>query len=131
MVSLEQTVATPVCPPQPVLVIESDASQLEHDACRSLNAYCSAITSIRERVEEQSIGQHLLVSCLLKGAFNQNPPTLRYSYFWDVGLVSQFIRHLGENNALSLKWTSIKTAILMALTCPSRSADLSQLNIRL
>ena len=40
---------------------------------RSLNAYRSAISSIHERVEGQSVGQHPLVSRLLKGAFNQNP----------------------------------------------------------
>ena len=48
-----------------------------------------------------------------------------------MGLVLRFIRQLGENNRLSLKWISIKTAMLMALTRPSRSADLSQLNIGL
>ena len=41
---------------------------------RSLNAYRSAISSIHDRVEGQSVGQHLLVSRLLKRAFNQNPP---------------------------------------------------------
>ena len=61
----------------------------------------------------------------------QNPPKPRYSHFWDVGIVLRFISQLGENNTLSLKWISIKTAMLMALTRPSRSADLSQLNIRL
>ena len=92
---------------------------------KSLNAYRSAISSIHERVEGQSVGRHPLVSRLLKG---QNPPKPRYSHFWDVGLVLRFIRQLGENNRLSLKWISIK---LMALTRLSRSADLSQLNIRL
>jgi len=55
----------------------------------------------------------------------------RYSHFWDVGLVLRYIKQLGENSTLSLKWMSIKTAMLMALTRPSRSADLSKLNIRL
>ena len=40
---------------------------------RSLNAYRSAISSIHEPVEGQSVGQYPLVSHLLKGAFNQNP----------------------------------------------------------
>ena len=61
---------------------------------RSLNAYRSAISSIHERVEGRSIGQYPLVSRLLKGAFNQNPSTPRYSHFWEVGLVLQFIRQL-------------------------------------
>ena len=98
---------------------------------RSLNAYRSAISSIHEHVEGQSVGQHPLVSRLFKGAFKQNPPKLRYSHFRDVGLVLHFIRQLGENNGLSLKWISIKIAMLMALTRPSRLADLSQLNIGL
>ena len=87
-------------------------------------------SSIHEQVDGQNIGQHPLISRLLKGAFNQKPPTARYSHFWDVGLVLRFIRQLGENSTLSLKWISIKTAMLMALTRPSRSADLSKLDIR-
>ena len=98
---------------------------------RSLNAYRSAISSIHQQVDGQNIGQHPLVSRVLKGAFNQNPPTPRYSHFWDVGLVLRFIRQLGNNNTLPLKWLSIKTAMLMALTRPSRSADLSKLDIKL
>ena len=48
-----------------------------------------------------------------------------------MGFFLQFIRQLGENNRLSLKWISIKTAMLLALTRPSRSADRSRLNIGL
>ena len=36
---------------------------------------------------------------------------------------------LGGNSVLSLKWMSFKTAMLIALTRPSRSADLSKLDI--
>ena len=97
---------------------------------RSLNAYRSAISSIHQKVDGQDIGQHPLVCRLLKGSYNQNPPTPRYSHFWDVGVVLRFFGQLGTNASLSLKWISIKTAMLMALTRPSRSADLSKLDIR-
>ena len=66
----------------------------------------------------------------MKGAFNEKPHMPRYSQFWDVGSVLCFSKQLGENNTLSLKWMSIKTAILMALTRPSRSADLSKSDIQ-
>ena len=66
----------------------------------------------------------------MKGAFNEKPPMSRYSHFWDVGSVLCFIKQLGKNNTLSLKWMSIKTAMFMVLTRPSRSADLSKLDIR-
>jgi len=95
----------------------------------SLNSYCSAISSTHERVEGQSVGQHPLVTRVLKGAFNEKPPMPRYSHFWNVGVVLHFIKQLGENSILSLKWISIKMAMLMALTHPSRSADLSTLDI--
>ena len=97
---------------------------------RSLNAYRSAISSIHQKVDGQDIGQHPLVCRLLKGSYNQNPPTPRYSHFWDVGVVLRFFGQLGTNASLPLKWISIKTAMLMALTRPSRSADLSKLDIR-
>ena len=97
---------------------------------RSLNAYRSAISSIHQKVDGQNIGQHPLVCRLLKGSYNQKPPTPRYTHFWDVGVVLRFIKQLGTNPSLSLKWLSIKTAMLMALTRPSRSADLSKLDIR-
>ena len=58
---------------------------------RSLNAYCSAISSIHQKVDGQSIGHHPLVCHLLKGSYNQKPPTPRYSHFWDVGVVLQFL----------------------------------------
>ena len=60
----------------------------------------------------------------------------RYSRFWNVGVVLTFLKELGHNSSLSLKWLllslkwlSIKTAMLMALTRPSRSTDLAKLNL--
>ena len=40
------------------------------------------------------------------------PPMQRYSHFWDAGLVLHHIKQLGDNNSLSLKWMTIKTAIV-------------------
>ena len=51
---------------------------------RSLNSYLSVISSTHEKVGGQSIGQHPLVSRLLKGAFNKKPPMPRYSCFWNI-----------------------------------------------
>ena len=45
---------------------------------RSLNAYRSAISSVHEKVDGYEVGQHPLVSRLLKGVFNQRPPKPRY-----------------------------------------------------
>ena len=46
-------------------------------------------------------------------------------------MVIQHIKGLGANKDLSLKDLTIKTVMLLALTRPSRSADLSRLNVQL
>ena len=96
---------------------------------QSLNSYRSAISSVHKHVEGVPIGQHPLVSRVLKGAFNERPPQPKYSSFWDVGQVLTYLRDLGSNDKLTLQQLTLKLVMLMALTRPYRSADLSQLNI--
>ena len=96
---------------------------------QSLNAYRSAIPSTHENVNGVSVGSHPAVTRLLKGAFHSRPPQPRYASFWDVGIVIQHIKKLGPNKDLNLKQLTMKTVMLLALTRPSRSADLSKLDI--
>ena len=63
---------------------------------RSLNAYRSAISSVHEKVDGELVGQHPLISRLLKGAFNERPPRPKYHSVWDVDLVLNMFRR---------KWT--------------------------
>jgi len=66
---------------------------------------------------------------MLKGVFNERPPVAKYSNFWNVGEVLRYLKGLGENDTLSLRLLTIKSAMLMALTRPARSVDLCQLDI--
>ena len=75
------------------------------------------------------MGEHPLVSRVLKRAYNSRPPLPRYNTFWDVGVVLQYIKRLGQNSSLTLKQLTLKTAMLLALTRPSRSVDLANLDI--
>ena len=95
----------------------------------SVNAYRSAISSVHEKVDGLAVGQHPLVTRLLKGVFNLRPPTPRYSNTWDVQVVLDYLGRLGNTESLSLKLLSFKTVFLLAITRPSRSADLSQLDV--
>ena len=97
---------------------------------QSLNAYRSAISSTHDQVDGVSVGSHPMVTRLLQGVFNSRPPQPRYASFWDVGVVIQHIKDLGDNKDLSLKQLTMKTVMLMALTRPSRSADLSKLSLQ-
>ena len=69
---------------------------------RSLNAYCSAISSMHERVDRYEVGQHPLVSRVMRGAFNLRPPQPRYEATWDVSTVLRYIESLGPSEVLPL-----------------------------
>jgi len=97
---------------------------------RSLNSYRSAISALHSKVDGYSIGQHPLITRMLKGVFNERPPVAKYSAFWDVSVVLRYLKGLGMNDTLSLRLLTIKLAMLMALTRPARSVDLSKLDIR-
>ena len=96
---------------------------------RSVNAYRSAISALHSKVDGHPIGQHLLVTRMLKGVYNERPPLPRYSSFWDVGAVLKYVQSWGSNDNLSLRQLTLKLAILMALTRPARTVDLSKLDI--
>ena len=74
------------------------------------------------------VGQHPLVTRLIKGAFHQRPPQPRYAETWDVAKVTAHINSMGENVTLSINDLTLKTVALLALTRPSRSADLAKLS---
>ena len=76
------------------------------------------------------MGQHPAITRALKGAYHSRPLLPRYSSFWDVGLVVNYLKELGSNEELSLRQLTLKTLMLMALTRPSRSTDLSSLDIQ-
>ena len=101
-----------------------------HGECyqsRSLNSFRSAISSVHDRVDGIEVGKHPMVARLLKGAFHARPPLPRYTATWDVQIVLQYLEGLGPSTTLSLKLLTYKLVMLLALTRPSRSADLASL----
>ena len=76
------------------------------------------------------MGQHPLVTQLLKGMFNNRPPRPRYSHTWDVASVTKYLASLGNKRLLSLKKLSFKLAMLFCLTCPERVSALTKLDLR-
>ena len=67
------------------------------------------------RVEGVPVGQHLMVTGLLKGECNLRPPQPRYSETWDVDMVVRFLLSLEDNSALTLKTLSQKLAQFLTL----------------
>ncbi len=97
---------------------------------QSLNAYRSAISSTHERVEGFSVGEHPMVSKLMKGVYHDRPPLPKYTVTWNVQTVLTYLESAGENSKLTLTQLTYKTVMLLALTRPTRSADLCQMNIQ-
>ena len=96
-----------------------------------INSYRSAISSVHERSDGFSVGQHPIIIRTLKGGYHSRPPLPCYSSFWDVGIMLSHLKQLGCNDDLSLRLLTLKIAMLMALTRPSHSADLSNLDLQM
>ena len=55
---------------------------------------------------------------------SQRPPRPRYSATWDVDSVMQYLASLEEDDVLSLRTLSQKTALVMSLVEASRTSKL-------
>ena len=73
------------------------------------------------------IGQHSLVSMAKKAFWQQRPPIPRYHGTYDVTIILRFIESLGENEMLTLKQLSEKTAFLVVFSTLSRYCLVSHL----
>ena len=81
----------------------------------SISAYCSVISSAHEKVDGYEVGQHPMMTRIIK------------ERTWDVFQVTSYIESLEGNESLSL---ADLTNMLMVPIRPSRSADISQLDLK-
>ena len=97
---------------------------------RTINTIRSAISMTHKHIEGTPLGQHPLVSRLLRGVYNTRPPQPRYSATWDVDIVIKYFQSLGENDTLPLKTLTQKLTLLMALVGANRVSELQALDLR-
>ena len=95
----------------------------------SINGIRSAISAYHNGVNGVDAGQHPLISKVMTGIWNSNPPQPKYQGTWDVDIVLRYIASLGHNDALSDKVLTHKLATLLALTTSSRVSELALLNL--
>lgn len=79
------------------------------------------------KIDGFDVGKHPLVSRLMKDVFNRRPPLPKYSMTWSVCTVLKYLKSLGQNSELTLKYLSHKLVTLLALATVGRSSDLSLL----
>ena len=106
------------------------AMHREGKAYSTINGYRCAISAIHGHIDRKPVGENEQIRGIMTGIFHKNPPTPKYSQFWDVETVLVYIRALGSNNRLILRDLGMKLAMLIALTTANRSSDLSLLDTR-
>jgi hypothetical protein len=99
----------------------------EGKAYRTVNVSRSMLSSTLGKIDGFDIGKHPLVVKLMKGAYNKKPPVPRYTGFWDINLVINYIISLGSNNELSFSTLSTKLAVLLALSSLCRVSELANI----
>lgn len=95
----------------------------------SITTAKSAISTINSLNGEPPLGKHPLVQRFLKGVYNSNPPTPRYTKIWDVGLLIKYFKDLGHNKSLELKHLSYKLVALIAILSASRVNYIASLSV--
>ena len=113
----------------PAIIVRYLRQNFENGAqYRSINFIRSAISKFHKGFDSSSAGEHLLVKQACKAAFRLRPPLPKYQTTFDMKPVLQYVATiLGNNNLLTLKWLTFKTAFLIAFSSLSRVSTLSRL----
>ena len=67
----------------------------------------------------EGIGEHSLVSRLMKGVFNLRPPQPRYSKMWDISKVLLYLKGLDRNEELTLQQLTLKITMPLSILAGS------------
>ena len=97
---------------------------------QTINRYRSAISMTHAPVDGCVIGSHPLISGFMEGIFQLRMPTPKYLVTWDVSVVLGYLKTLSPKNSLSLKQSTLKLAMLMALISFNRCDSLHKLDLR-
>ena len=92
----------------------------------AINTACSALSSYITLEDGTSLGQHPLVSCLLRGIFQRKPPSPRYSETWDVSVVLYYLQGLSP---VKLKELTLKLVTLILLVSGQRGQTVHLLDL--
>ena len=99
----------------------------------SLNTARSALSALclssQAHSESDAIGKHPLVCRYIKGAFQEKPPTPKFSEIWPVDQVLQALEQANPLEELHLRDLTFKLTMLVALVTGQRCQTLSYLDI--
>ncbi len=96
-----------------------------------LKLYVAAIAAHHDAVDGRSLGKHDLIVRFLKGARRMNPSRPRLVPSWDLSIVLAGLQRgpFEPLDSVELKFLSLKTALLTALTSIKRVGDLQAFSV--
>ncbi len=106
--------------------------RLEHRLSPStLKVYVAAIAAHHDAVDGRSLGKHDLIVRFLKGARRMNPSRSPLVPSWDLSIVLAGLQRgpFEPLDSVELKFLSLKTALLTALTSIKRVGDLQAFSV--
>ncbi len=106
--------------------------RLEHRLSPStLKVYVAAIAAHHDAVDGRSLGKHDLIVRFLKGARRMNPSRPPLVPSWDLSIVLAGLQRgpFEPLDSVELKFLSLKTALLTALTSIKRVGDLQAFSV--
>ncbi|KAI2650056.1 ORF V: Enzymatic polyprotein [Labeo rohita] len=97
----------------------------------TLKVYVAAIAAYHDAVDGLSLGKHHLIVRFLRGARRLNPPRSHLIPSWDLSVVLLGLRRAPFEPLASveLKYLSLKTSLLIALTSIKRVGDLHAFSV--
>lgn len=95
----------------------------------AINSARCALSVILPRGGGTTIGEHFLVKWFLKSCYEKRPPQPRYSNFWPVETVLNWIKSLGTNESMTMKMLSLKLTLLLLLVSSQRGQTILMLDV--
>lgn len=97
----------------------------------TLRVYVAAISARHVLVDGRTVGSHPLVSRYLRGAARERPPHVTRVPSWDLPVVLEALCSppFEPLEQADLKWLSVKTAFLLAITTAKRVGELHALSV--
>jgi site-specific recombinase XerD len=95
----------------------------------SINSARSALSTYLGRIDENIIGENVLIKRFMKGVWRLRPPNPKYNVTWDVNLVFELFKLWPESSSLPLQPLSYKLVSLIALTTGQRVQSLIKIKL--
>ena len=94
-----------------------------------LNMARSSLSTLLPSIDGVKIGDHPIVTRLLKGVRRERPPKCRYSVIWDVNLVLNLFRDWPENCNLPIRKLTLKLVGLLTILTAQRCQSIQSIRV--